>query len=91
MPVTSNITMRVEPAALKRIDQAARISGKNRTQYMIDAALRHADSLLPDPDRLRIELDGTAFQAVLDILAQPADGQGLARLLEGKGLPWNNP
>lgn len=89
MAITANITMRIEPAALKRIDQAARMSGKNRTQFMVDAALGKADSLLPDPDCLRIQLDGTAFQAVLDILEQPADEQALARLLTQNGLPWD--
>mgnify|MGYP002656179351 CR=1 FL=1 len=91
MPISNNITMRIDAVALKRIDQAARMSGKNRTQFMVDAALRNADSLLPDPDRLRIELEVTAFQAVLDLLGQPTDKQGLARLLDKKDLPWNSP
>ena len=90
MAVTSNITMRLEPAALKRIDQAARMSGKNRTRFMVDAALLKADALLPDPGRLRIQLDSTAFQAVLDILGQQPDEKCLARLLENKRLPWDS-
>lgn len=89
MAVTSNITMRVDPLALKRIDQAARISGKNRTQFMVDEALRKADSLLPDPDCLRLELEDKAFKTVLDLLEQPVDGEGLKRLLDKSGLPWD--
>lgn len=90
MPVSNNITMRIDPETLKRIDQAARMSGKSRTQFMIDEALHKADSLLPDPDCLHIQLTDPNFQTVLALLEKQPDEQAISRLMARQGLPWNN-
>lgn len=89
MATSSNITMRIEASVLNRIDQAARMSGKNRTQFMVDEALRKADALLPDPDQLHYALKHADFEQILTLLEQKPDAQKLARLLDHKGLPWD--
>lgn len=89
MATSSNITMRIEASVLNRIDQAARMSGKNRTQFMVDEALRKADTLLPDPDQLRYALKRADFEEILTLLEQKPDAQKLARLLDHEGLPWD--
>lgn len=89
MATSSNITMRIEASVLNRIDQAARMSGKNRTQFMVDEALRKADALLPDPDQMHYALESADFAKVLALLEQKLDAQKLARLLTPQSLPWD--
>ncbi|WP_298641173.1 DUF1778 domain-containing protein [uncultured Cardiobacterium sp.] len=87
--MSSNITMRIDVNALQRIDQAARMSGKNRTQFILEEALRKADELLPDFDAVHYELSSVDYQAVLTILEETPDENKRNKLLEPKGLPWN--
>lgn len=84
----THITMHIDKDALRRIDQAARISGKNLDRFIIEEALKSADELLPNPDRTRFTLNAADYQRVLDILAQPPANDALTRLLTPSGLPW---
>lgn len=74
MPVSSNITMRVESATLKRIDQATRMSVKNCTQFMINAAPGGGDTLVV----CRLADPGRSVAHIIDVL------QGLT----ARGIPF---
>jgi uncharacterized protein (DUF1778 family) len=82
-----NINLRVSRSQKALIDRAAEAQGRNRSDFMLDAACREAESVLLD--RRYFNLDEDAFQrftAMLD--APPKSNPRLARLLRTKA-PWD--
>jgi uncharacterized protein (DUF1778 family) len=81
-----NINLRVTSNQKALIDRAAEAQGRNRSDFMLDAACREAESVLLD--RCYFQLDDEAFKrftAMLD--APPKSNPRLARLLARKA-PW---
>jgi uncharacterized protein (DUF1778 family) len=81
-----NINLRVTRSQKALIDRAAEVLGRSRSDFMLDAACREAESVLLD--QRYFNLDEEAFQrftAMLD--APPANNPGLTRLLNTKA-PW---
>ncbi len=81
------INLRALPQQRDLIDQAAQLLGKNRSDFMLEAACDKAQSVLLD--QVFFNLDQTRlqqFQAMLD--APPEPNPGLERLLAVK-TPWN--
>lgn len=81
------INLRALPQQRDLIDQAAQLLGKNRSDFMLEAACDKAQSVLLD--QVFFNLDETRllqFQALLD--APPEPNPGLERLLAVKA-PWN--
>jgi uncharacterized protein (DUF1778 family) len=81
-----NINLRVSRNQKALIDRAAEAQGRNRSDFMLDAACREAESVLLD--RCYFNLDDEAFKrftAMLD--APPKSNPRLARLLASKA-PW---
>ena len=82
--VTINLRANQRQRAL--IDRAAQTLGRNRSDFMLEAACREADAVLLD--RRFFPLDEKAykrFAAALD--KPPADNPALRRLLTSKA-PW---
>jgi len=82
-----NINLRVSRSQKALIDSAAEAQGRSRSDFMLDAACREAESVLLD--QCYFQLDDKAFKrftAMLD--APPADNPGLTRLLKTKA-PWD--
>lgn len=80
------IHLRALPEQRDLIDQAARLLGKNRTDFVLEAACDKAQSVLLD--QVFFSLDDAkfrAFTAMLDAPVQP--NPGLERLLAVKA-PW---
>ena len=81
------INLRVPPAERDLIDRAARAVGKNRTEFVLAAARREAETVLLDQRLFAIDGDAfDAFRAALD--APPAEHPGLRKLLETPA-PWD--
>lgn len=83
-----NIHLRARAQDRALIDQAAELTGANRSQFMLASALKEAKTVLLDQTALY--LDGGAFQKTLDWLdgpADPATREGMARLKAVKA-PW---
>jgi uncharacterized protein (DUF1778 family) len=83
---TENINLRVSRNQKALIDRAAEAQGRSRSDFMLEAACREAESVLLD--QCYFQLDDDAFQrftAMLD--APPAENPGLTRLLNTKA-PW---
>ena len=81
-----NINLRVTSNQKALIDRAAEAQGRNRSDFMLDAACREAESVLLD--RRYFQLDEKAFKrftAMLD--TPPKSNPRLARLLARKA-PW---
>jgi len=80
------INLRARPEQRELIDQAADLLGKNRSDFMLEAACDRARSILLD--RVFFDLDANAFRRLSKLLDEPPSANpGLKRLLSVKG-PW---
>ena len=80
------INLRADERRRALIDRAAEAVGKNRSEFMLDAATREATAVFLD--RRVFELDARTFRrfaAALD--AAPSDNPRLRKLL-AKKAPW---
>ena len=80
------INLRARPEQRELIDQAARLLGKNRSDFMLEAACDKAQSVLLD--QIFFKLDADKFRKFTKLLdAPPAPNPGLERLI-GVKAPW---
>ena len=80
------INLRARPEQRTLIDQAAQLLGKNRSDFMLEAACDKAQSVLLD--QMFFSLDPKKFQKFTQKLdAPPVHNPGLARLMAVKA-PW---
>ena len=80
------INLRALPQQRDLIDQAAELMGKNRSDFMLEAACDKARSVVLDQVFFRLDEDRLKqFTAMLD--APPASNPGLERLMAVKA-PW---
>lgn len=83
---TENINLRVTSSQKTLIDRAAEAQGRNRSDFMLDAACREAESVLLD--QRYFNLDDDAFRRFTELLdAPPKSNPRLARLLRTRA-PW---
>jgi uncharacterized protein (DUF1778 family) len=85
-----NIHLRAQEYDRMLIDQAAELTGANRSQFMLNSAVTAAKNIILD--QTTFSLDNRAFQQVLDWLDAPAmeeEEAGMKRLLAVKP-PWAN-
>ncbi len=83
---TRTINLRIADDRRALIDRAAEAAGKDRTEFMLDAATREATMVLLDQRYFQLDRDAFAkFTAALD--AAPADNPRLRQLLSRKA-PW---
>jgi uncharacterized protein (DUF1778 family) len=81
------INLRARPEQRELIDQAAQLLGKNRSDFMLEAACDKAQSVLLD--QVFFSLDAGKFRRFTRLLdAPPARNPGLARLMAVKA-PWD--
>ena len=82
-----NINLRVSRSQKALIDRAANTLGRNRSDFMLEAACREAESVLLDRRYFNLPEDEfRRFTALLD--KPPASNPRLARLLRSKA-PWD--
>ena len=81
------INLRALPQQRDLIDQAAQILGKNRSDFVLEAACEKARSVVLDQVFFSLDEDRLKqFTAMLD--APPAPNSGLERLMAVK-VPWS--
>ena len=81
------INLRALPEQRDLIDQAARLLGKNRSDFMLEAACERAQAVVLDQVFFSLDADKfKQFTAMLD--APPAPDPGLERLMAVKA-PWS--
>ena len=81
------INLRALPEQRNLIDQAAHLLGKNRSDFMLEAACDKAQSVLLD--QVFFSLDADKFRQFNEMLdAPPAHNPGLERLMAMKP-PWD--
>jgi uncharacterized protein (DUF1778 family) len=82
-----NINLRVSRNQKALIDRAADALGRNRSDFMLEAACREAESVLLDRRYFNLtEEEFRRFKTMLD--KPPASNPRLARLLRTKA-PWD--
>ncbi|HTX75120.1 MAG TPA: DUF1778 domain-containing protein [Terracidiphilus sp.] len=82
-----NINLRVSRSQKALIDRAADAMGRSRSDFMLEAACRAAESALLDRRYFQLEeKEFRRFTAMLD--KRPGDNPRLARLLQTKA-PWD--
>lgn len=80
------INLRARPEQRDLIDQAAQLLGKNRSDFMLEAACDKAQSVLLD--QVFFNLDAAQFRRFVKLLdAPPTSNSGLERLMAVKA-PW---
>lgn len=80
------INLRALPEQRALIDQAAQLLGKNRSDFMLEAACDKAQSVLLD--QVFFALNDSKFQVFMDLLdAPPSPNPGLDRLWSVHA-PW---
>nr|WP_295834785.1 DUF1778 domain-containing protein [uncultured Azospirillum sp.] len=85
-PVSNTISMRVPPNKRDVIDRAAKLVGKTRTEFVIEAAFRAAEGVLLD--QRVFYLDDASHKRFLEMLDEPVgDIDKLRALMAGKA-PW---
>ena len=81
------INLRAHPEQRELIDQAAQLLGKNRSDFMLEAACDKAQSVLLD--QVFFKLDAEKFRQFNKLLdAPPTRNHGLERLMAVKA-PWS--
>jgi uncharacterized protein (DUF1778 family) len=81
------LNLRIPPGERELIDRAARIAGKNRTEFILDASRRAAEDALLDQALMRVDSEAfAAFQALLD--APPAPNDRLRKTMQSVP-PWD--
>ena len=82
----ASINLRALPEQRDLIDQAANLLGKNRSDFMLEAACERAQSVLLD--QVFFNLDTDEFQKFIEILDMPTKHNiGLERLM-AVNAPW---
>jgi uncharacterized protein (DUF1778 family) len=86
MASTVMINLRADKSKRALIDRAAEAVGKNRSEFMLEAACREATGILLD--RTFFHLDEKTYKRFLAALDKsPAENPRLRRLLKSKS-PW---
>ncbi|TAN12283.1 MAG: DUF1778 domain-containing protein [Burkholderiaceae bacterium] len=71
-PKRETLNVRIKPAERNLIDRAARIQGKNRTAFVLDAARAAAEEAVLDRAVIAADAEAyAAFVARLDVPPQP--------------------
>jgi uncharacterized protein (DUF1778 family) len=83
---THAVNLRIRSDIRSLIDRAAKSQGKTRSDFMIDAARRAAEESLLD--QVFVWVDQKTYEHFLDVLDQPAGGDGFERLMAA-AKPWN--
>ena len=81
------INIRAYPKQRDLIDYACTLSGKNRTDFILEASCREAENIVLD-QRLFI-LDEKAFNAFDDDLNKPAQNSDAITRIMAKLTPWD--
>lgn len=84
-PVTRAVNLRVREDVRDLIDQAARIKGKTRSDFMIEAARQAAENALLDHTFVRV--DAGTYAEFLAVLDRPPSCEGYERLMRAP-KPW---
>jgi uncharacterized protein (DUF1778 family) len=79
-------SLRIPERTRAIIDRAAALRGKNRSEFMIEAALVAAEDTLLD--QTLVKVDRAAYSHFLKVLDQPPNAERFTRLMNAP-KPWS--
>lgn len=82
----TNINLRAQAPQRSLIDQAARVVGKSRTDFMLEAACERAQQVLLE--QTVFALDDARFKCFQAILDAPVEQGAALRKLLARKAPW---
>lgn len=85
-PRRESLNIRIKPGDRGLIDRAARLLGKNRTDFMLDAARRAAEEALLD--RTIFVVSPEAYQTFVALLDAPPQPNERLRKAMQTPAPW---
>ena len=86
-PSSTVINLRTPPAQRELIDRAARLQGKSRTDFMLEASREKAEQVLLDQTLFAVT--AKQYKAFVSLMDAPlADNPALKRFL-AKRAPWD--
>lgn len=83
------LNLRIKPEERSLIDRAAKVRGKNRTDFVLDAARAAAEEALLD--QAVVGTSPQAYAAFLDRLNQPPQSNERLRQTLNTPAPWDKP
>ena len=86
MAKRESLDLRIQPEMRELIDHAARAQGKNRTDFILEAAARAAEAALAD--RALIRLEPEDWDAFLSRLEKPPETNARLRKTMRASSPW---
>jgi uncharacterized protein (DUF1778 family) len=86
-PTRSSLNLRIKPELRGLIDRAAQLAGKNRTDFVLDAARRAAEDALLD--RTVFSVSPKAYAEFLARLDAPPQPNGRLRRTMQAAAPWD--
>ena len=84
-PNRQPVHIRLKDDARSLIDRAAKIRGKNRSEFMVEAAVAAAEDTLLD--QTLVKVDQASYDHYVKVLDQPPSTEGFARLMNAP-KPW---
>ena len=82
----TTIILHAQASQHSLIDQAARVAGKSRTEFMLEAACEKAQQVLLD--QIVFALDATRFKRFQALLDAPVEQGAALRKLLRRRVPW---
>ena len=86
-PPRETLNLRIKTDERNLIDRAARLSGKNLTDFILDAARREAEETILDRSLIRATPE--AFKAFLDMLATSPQPNARIKQTMQTPAPWD--
>lgn len=85
-PASTVINLRTPPAQRELIDRAARLQGKSRTDFMLEASSEKAQQVLLDQTLFAV--DAKRYKAFVKLMDAPLAGNAAVMRLLAKRSPW---
>jgi uncharacterized protein (DUF1778 family) len=82
---TKPVNLRIREETRQLIDRAARLQGRSRSDFMIDAARRAAEEAILDQTVFHVE--PAVYDWFIEVLDRPPEGKGLRKLMTAP-QPW---
>ena len=80
------INMKAEPQVRDLIDRAAKLQHRNRTEFVLEAALKQAEEVILDQQLIAV--DEERFARFVEALDTPPASNPRLKHLMGRKAPW---
>lgn len=86
-PKRDTLNLRIKPEVRELIDRAARVRGKNRTDFILDVVRRAAEDALLD--RALLSVGSEAYEQFVERLDRPPAANARLKKMLRTAAPWD--